>query len=1134
MLLTRRWSERAPRETGGLQSGARSGALLAVASAAAIVANYIFLLAAGRFLGSDKYGSLAALLGLLAVVLIPAQALQMAVSREVSRRIASGDSVGSYAFARRTLRLALLGTIPVVALALVLAAPLTNLLNIDSTGVVVLAESSLITAFVAPVALGVLQGSQRFHALAAMYVVPFVLRLGVFAIAAAAGYRLGGAVLATTAGLIGGTVLALALIRAPLGRSSTGSRIDLRPFLRYLAPVAVGLTGIALLTHIDLLIVRARFPGDDAGAYAAASAFARVGLFLPASILLVLFPRTAARHARGEQTEDILGRSILATAAFCAALALFYWAAGVGLVSTTFGPDFREGGIVLAPFAVATGLFSLANILVGYHLSRGETRYAWIVGAGVVAQVVLLAVAPSSLRGVVWTNVSIGVVLLAAHELFVSSSVPALRAGLQRIQGVRERVRVVLPEFTLVLLGTTAFVLALFWPVVVHLSSTVMGTPGSDATGGGVDWLWQLKHETGYQLLGSTHHTMTGAPFGWDQTNAVNVQFFLPYYPMYLLAHVFSEVAALNLITLAGYIFSGASMYFLIRYLGCRRLIATWAALVYIVFPWHIARREHASMLHLEVLVLVVLSLVAAAKKPSWATFAFVGVANLACWLTSGYYGGMAAIATIAFALGAALTTPRRERARLVLGSAASAFVPAALLGLAAIAAGTNAGVGLNRSSGDLSVFGLRPLELVIPPQSSLLFGDRLVSFWSEHTHGSNGTEITNYLGIVTIALAVVWLVIAVRRWSSLRRVQRLATTGLVAVFIAGLLFALPSPISLFGHSVWTPSRLLWEALPAFRVVSRWSTLLMTSLIPLAAFTLQAAYQKLEGRRRHTALPVAMVAVVTVLSFLELATHPASPRFRTVPVPPEYAAVERTRPGILAEYPLGSSDVYRLWQREHGRPILNGSPPGSPGDYARLVLLDPADPGTAQKLSLLGVTAIGIHPGARVDAEVLPHDPTPGEGYRLVGRFPDGASIWEVDAPPAGALVTLPGGFAKPMHLGSEVGYPLISTAGVGVIEIAARTPRIVRLSFVATPPNGGQRALRVTDSHSEQAFTLNGRTAISVLVAVPRGKSLLLVKTDPAPTSAADAIVFTAPRAVRSSEQAALRADSSSADPGF
>src|SRR5207248_2138281 len=110
-------------EAARISSGARSGAVVAGASAVSIVANYVFLLAAGRVLGSAGYGSLAALLGLLAVVLIPAGALQMAVSREISRRIASDDAAGARVFARTVLRLAAIATVPPVAGAFGLAAP---------------------------------------------------------------------------------------------------------------------------------------------------------------------------------------------------------------------------------------------------------------------------------------------------------------------------------------------------------------------------------------------------------------------------------------------------------------------------------------------------------------------------------------------------------------------------------------------------------------------------------------------------------------------------------------------------------------------------------------------------------------------------------------------------------------------------------------------------------------------------------------------------------------------------------------------------------------------------------------------------------------------------------------------------
>jgi O-antigen/teichoic acid export membrane protein len=1112
-------------------SGARTGVLLAAASGVSIVAAYVFLLAAGRILGSEDYGSLAALLGLLAVVLIPAGALQMAVSREISRRVASGDSAGAARLARGTLRLALLATVPLMVVALALAAPLSDLLHIHSVGLVVLAVSTLATALVFPAALGVLQGLQRFHAIAALYVFPWIVRLIVLAVVAAAGYRLGGAIFAAVAGAIGGTALAILLIRQPLSGGGTLPRDELVTFLRYLKPVAIGLVGIALLTHVDILVVKARFSGDEAGAYAAASAFARVGFFLPATILAVLFPRTAARQARGEETEDILGRSLLATAVFCGGLALLYAAAGVGLVSMTFGPDFAEGGKVLAPFSLAIGLFSLANVLVGYHLSRGETRYAWIVGGGVVVQIVSLALIPSSLRGVVWTNVIVGVLLLAAHELLVGSSLPALRAGARRISGdTAARLRRASLEGAAVLIAATAFVCLLFRHVVVHFGSTVIGTLGSDSTGS-VWWFWQLNHESGYHLLGTTHHTLTGAPLGWNEGNGLNLQWLLPYYPGYLATKLVGEVAAYNLVVLSGYVLSGAVMYAVARYLGCARLVSAWAALVYVVFPWHLARAEHASLVHIEVLALLILTLVAATRRPSWSRFALVGAATLACWLTSGYYGAEALVTSVAFGFGAALTLNRRRALWFVGGLTVCALAATALISIGSFTSGVNRGAGLHREATDLSSLGLYPQDALVPADGNLVVGSQLHSFRLSHLHGTNVTEGSDYLGWLTIALAVLWLVVAWRGRSALRT----ATAGLVAAVVVGLLFAAPSPLSIFGTDVWMPSRLLWEVVPAFRVPSRWTPLIMAALIPLAALGLQTIWNRFAGSRaRAGVVPVAIVCAAGVISVLELAISPAKNHFRTVPVPAAYAAVEKTPRGVLAEYPLGSSDVFRFWQRAHGRPIVNGAPAATPADEARLVLLDPAATGTAAALRLLGVTAIVVHKHAVADVEVSPRTPTAADGYQLVTRLADGDSVWRVTASPAAAFVTMPGGFGKPRLERDALVYPLVSPAGVGVIELRSRQAGVVTLVFDVKPPAGATRRLRVADLQREQAFNVTGPTRFTVNVQIPRGLSQLLVKTDPPATSEADALLLAVPRAGRTSGKPALLATLVSPDPGF
>jgi hypothetical protein len=305
----------------------------------------------------------------------------------------------------------------------------------------------------------------------------------------------------------------------------------------------------------------------------------------------------------------------------------------------------------------------------------------------------------------------------------------------------------------------------------------------------------------------------------------------------------------------------------------------------------------------------------------------------------------------------------------------------------------------------------------------------------------------------------------------------------------------------------------------------------MTALLPLAALGLQTFSRTVAQRRQ--VLGVVTVAAAMVISFVELGTHRVA-HFRTVPVPPEYTALEAKTPdGVLAEYPLGYSDIYRLWQRVHGRPLVNGAPEGSDAEQARVMLLDPAQPGTAESLALLGVTAVAIHPGGVADTPLQPREPTPGEGYELVGRFPDRSSVWRVVAPAAPAFVTLPGGFAQPRIVGGNVVYPLIDPSGVALLQIHAKTAGVIRLIFDATSPSGS-RKLRIQDTQGEHPFIVNGTMHFDLNVQVIRGVSQLLLKVDPAATSEQDALLLSQPRTAPRNGRPVLLATPSSSDPGF
>jgi hypothetical protein len=102
------------------------------------------------------------------------------------------------------------------------------------------------------------------------------------------------------------------------------------------------------------------------------------------------------------------------------------------------------------------------------------------------------------------------------------------------------------------------------------------------------------------------------------------------------------------------------------------------------------------------------------------------------------------------------------------------------------------------------------------------------------------------------------------------------------------------------------------------------------------------------------------------------------------------------------------------------------------------------------------------------------------------------------------------------------------------VIELGARSPGVVRLTFDAFDPNGKARTVRLSDGQREVTFTVVGKTRVSILVAVPRGRTQLLLKMDPAPTSEEDTVVVSAPRAEKAGGQAQLQPATLSTDPGF
>ena len=672
----------------------------------------------------------------------------------------------------------------------------------------------------------------------------------------------------------------------------------------------------------------------------------------------------------------------------------------------------------------------------------------------------------------------------------------------------------VLAEGTAVLAAGVALWIYLTWPLPREFGDHIWGI-GGDSTGG-MAYLRLWADELGYSVTGVTQVSAFGAPFGFEVGNGVNLQSAFAFLPAYLVSELANEIVAYNVVVLTGLVLSGAAMYWLVRWLGCARLTAAWAGLVYVVFPWHLEKAQgHPSLAHLEGFPLLLLAMLAWYRRPDLRHAAWIAAALTVLWTTSGYYGFMA-LAVVPTILALAVVSYSRTvglggALRRAIGpGVASLAVPVVIYAVASTST-TPEGLSTPRAIEELHTYGARPWEYLLPSYRNPQFGDDVGQWLAAHLHGSNFSETSLYVGWLTILLAAGWLGWAAVRRSRLQGELPFATVALAATVVVGLVFSLPNPLPRTDIS--TPVRLIWEAAPQFRVPARFIAAVMAGLIPLAALGLESL-RRLVAARTPPGLPAtaagaAICVAAGVLSFYELSISPPATVTDLGTAPPEYSAVRLAPPGLLAEYPLAPANQaitsdYLFWQRAHGRRLVNGAPAGTFSDAVRETIVDPAAPGTAEALAGLGVSVIIVRPGTYAFTGGPPEAPARlGPGYRLLRKTAAGATVWQVTAKPARVVTAFTTNFYGAETPSNRPTMRWMSNPGR--VTLYSKGPGRQKATFTVAS-YGRPRRLRIQGRLGYRVVLVGSNARrVSLPVSTPRGRSTLVITALPGPQALPD-----------------------------
>jgi O-antigen/teichoic acid export membrane protein len=404
----------------------RATTVMVVLTLMASAINYGSNLIFSHLMSTAQYGDFTALIAFALIAAVPTGAAQTVVAQRVAVLLASGnpDRV------RYLIRHAIAHVVSIaIVVGIVYGAciPLVkSALGLQAIGPALALGPLLVLSLFVPVACGVLQGMERFVTLGILLLaiassrlafgIPWTLIAG-----GGAGGPLFGQALGTVVALgVTAWVTRDFLLRRGTGAATSG--LKRRPDRRTLA-AGGAFTAFALISNLDVLLVKLLMSPHAAGVYAALVTIEKIIIFLPSAVAVVMVPSAARARMVNDSSARVLrvaGLLVLGTILVVAVPAAL---APRLLLQIMFGHKYvgAAGGVL--PIVCAGAALALLYLLVVYTVAVQDRRWVWLLAGGIMAQVSAILALHSSPIEVATVQASVVLGVLLVNELFFHSIV---------------------------------------------------------------------------------------------------------------------------------------------------------------------------------------------------------------------------------------------------------------------------------------------------------------------------------------------------------------------------------------------------------------------------------------------------------------------------------------------------------------------------------------------------------------------------------------------------------------------------------------------------------------------------------------------------------------------------------------
>lgn len=394
------------------------GGLLFVATIAANVLNYLFHMILSRLLGPAQYGAFNSLIALFLIISIPLETIKTVITKYVSNLYVHHNyGEIKYLVFMASKRLLKGGILSFLCISL-FSNHISSFLKVPSKISVIILGGVISLNLLIPVCYGLLQGLERFVTLGLNILISTFSRVLFGSLFVLIGVGVSGALGGSIIQNLVAIGLALVSVRYLFKEGLRTEEITREEIYRYSIPVFLSLLSFAILTNIDMILVKHFFSPVEAGNYSAAALVAKAILFLPCGIIMVMFPKVSKFYTLDQKTYPLLIKALLYGSFLLIVVIPVFLGLPDLIVRLLFGKEY----LILTPFllrilVLAMVPFILSSIIINYNLALHRSSLLFPLIPGVLLETILIWFFHPTLDSAIYILAGNGLLILLSLSL---------------------------------------------------------------------------------------------------------------------------------------------------------------------------------------------------------------------------------------------------------------------------------------------------------------------------------------------------------------------------------------------------------------------------------------------------------------------------------------------------------------------------------------------------------------------------------------------------------------------------------------------------------------------------------------------------------------------------------------------